>query len=213
MQKGLIKKGATLVLALSLLSGCASYTTQSFNPTPEHPYAVSQEKGDLKVLAVPVVSKEDAKRVFDRDDLARKGFVPIYITITNLSPNSYTLSKIYLKSSDGKVFSQLDANKAADSVKKGVVGRAVGWLILAGPIGAGVSAAHSASVNEKIFQDLVNKQFKASTINARDIVSGYLYFEVPENTESLDGYRLVLEFKGPQEIAIDIPLKGKITAK
>lgn len=206
----------TMLLFLSLtliIGGCASYTTQSLDTSRDHPLMVTQTTEKFKITAIPIITKEDGKRVFDRDDLNRKGLVPVFLSITNFGTSALTVRSVSLVDPQGNVSKQLSATEAAESVKKSVVGRAVGWLILTGGIGAIASAAHSASVNEKIVNDLTEKQFKMNPIPSKDTRTGYVYFEVPEKTTSLDGFKLVLEVEADDKAKIELPLKGEITGK
>lgn len=202
-----------LVFIIALIfGGCASYTTQSLDLNREHPLRVTYNSENFQITVLPIITKEDGKRVFDRDDLNRKGLIPIYVSISNLGSNSIVIKSVSLIDSLGNSYKQLTPTEAAESVKKSLVGRAAAWFLLS-PIAAVASAAHTSSVNERIVNDLVEKQFKMTPISPREMRSGYVYFEVNEKTNSLDGFKLLIEIDGKDKTRVELPLKGEITGK
>ncbi len=203
-----------IVILLSFsLAGCASYTSYSLDFTKEHPYAQKFEDEKLKIQILPIITKEDAKKVFDRDNLCRDGLVPIYVSITNKSNEKLHINSFTLVTPNKNVAKRLTPVEAAESVKKSVVGRAAGWLILAGGVGAIASAVHTSSVNEKIVQDLVNKEFKTNSIEPFTTANGYLYFQIDKEAKELDNYKFVIEITSAIPLKVELPLKGQIEAK
>lgn len=100
------------------LTGCASYTSYSLDFIKEHPYAQKFEDEKLKIQVLPIITKEDAKKVFDRDNLCRDGLVPIYISITNKSNEKLQINSFTLVTPNKDIAKRLTPVEAAESVKK-----------------------------------------------------------------------------------------------
>lgn len=93
------------------------------------------------------------------------------------------------------------------------MGRAAGWFLLTGGIGAIASAVHTSSVNEKIVEDLINKEFKTNPIEPFTTANGYLYFQIDKEAKELDNYKFIVEITSPIPLKVELPLKGQIKAK
>jgi hypothetical protein len=200
-----------VIFALSFW-GCASYTaTTPVNPSSAQ-NASSVENGGIKITILPIQTKEDAKRFFDYEKLSEEGFMPIHLTISNMSQGNYQIASTILKSPDGKALEVLPEEEAYKHVKKSWVGRSLGWGLLT-IVAIPISAAHTSSVNDKIMADLKEKQFVAKEVKAGETQSGFLYFKIDEKAMTLDGYSVVVSFHGSEKKEIALPLKGKIYSK
>ena len=201
-----------VVIFITGLMGCASYTaTAPVNPSSAQ-NAISSENGGIKITVLPVQTREDAKRFFDYEKLSEEGFMPIHLTISNMSQNNYQIASTMLKTPDGKVLDVLPVEEAYKHVKKSWVGRSLGWGLLT-IVAIPISAAHTSSVNDKIMADLKEKQFMAKEVKSGETQSGFLYFKLDEKTTTLDGHSVVVSFHGSEKKEITLPLKGKIDSK
>jgi len=202
-----------VVIFIAGLMGCASYTaTAPVNPGSAQ-NAISSENGGIKITVLPVQTKEDAKRFFDYEKISNEGFMPIYLTMSNMSQQlNYQITSIILKTPDSKNLDVLPVEEAYKHVKKSWVGRSLGWGLLT-IVAIPISAAHTSSVNDKIMADLKEKQFMAKEVKSGETQSGFLYFKLDEKTTTLDGHSVVVSFHGSEKKEITLPLKGKIDSK
>ena len=195
-----------LILALEVLAGgCASY-----NPRTGIPDAKTFQEIGIKVVnadvgitivAYPIQTKEDADVYFDNTGLAREGLLPVYVSISDIGNRKHQINAIFIQTKDRSI-PTISAEVAYKLIKKSHGGREVAWGIWTYGVGAPISAAHTASVNSKIEKDLKEKEMKGE--------SGFLYFKIPDNLESLDNSFLVFALAN---LTIKLPLKGAITAK
>ena len=202
---------AVMVFAVSFY-GCASYTaTAPVNPSSTQT-AISIEGQGIKATVLPIQTKEDAKKFFDYENLSEEGFMPIHLTLSNISNHTYQIVSTTLKTPDGKVLEVLSDEDAYKHVKKSWVGRSLGWGLLT-IVAIPISAAHTSSVNDKIMVDIKEKKFAAKEVKAGETQAGFLYFKIDEKATALDGYSVAVSFHGSDKKQIVIPLKGKILTK
>ena len=211
MKRKIFSMVLAVMFALSFY-GCASYTaTAPVNPSSSQ-NAISLESHGIKMTVLPVQTKEDAKRFFDYENLSEEGFMPIHLTLSNISNHTYQITSTMLKTPDGKVLEVLNDEDAYKHVKKSWVGRSLGWGLLT-IVAIPVSAAHTSSVNDKIMADLKEKRFTAKEVKAGETQSGFLYFKIDAKATALDGYSVAVSFHGSEKKEMAIPLKGKILTK
>ena len=201
-----------------LLFGCASYNAvvpTAANYT-NNTMAVEKVVDDVKVGALPVCTKEDAKKFFDDETLSRNGLIPIYvyIALVNNAPD-HRITSIAIKTPDNKVLERLSLEDAYAEVKKWYAGRVLAWGLLA-PIAMPFSAINVSNTNDRIREDMTAKEFVAKEVKKGEIAQGFVYFKVDEKTTSLDGYSAIFSFQGSDDEKtheVILPFKGNITAK
>jgi hypothetical protein len=188
-----------IVVTAVMMMGCASY-----NPRTGVPDVKTFQETGIKantdmgmIVAYPIQTKEDADIYFDNVDIAKQGLLPIYIHV-----GSNQIDTVFIQAKNRSI-PTISAEIAYKLIKKSHGGREVGWGIWTYGIGAPISAAHTASVNNKIEQDLKEKEFKSG--------SGFLYFKISDDLESLDDYFLIFVLR--KNLTVKLPLKGVITAK
>lgn len=212
MRRKIFSMVVVMIFAIAFV-GCASYTaTAPVNPGSAQ-NAISSENAGIKITVLPVQTKEDAKRFFDNEKISNEGFMPIYLSMSNMSKQvNYQITSIILKTPESKNLDVLPVEEAYKHVKKSWVGRAVGWGLLS-IVAMPISAAHTSSVNDKIMADLKEKQFMAKEIKSGETQSGFLYFKLDEKTTTLDGHSVVVSFHGSEKKELTLPLKGKILSR
>lgn len=201
-----------VIFALTVMGGCASYNPRTGIPSvttfqETGIKAVNVEAG-ITIVAYPIQTKEDADVYFDNTSLANDGLLPVYvnISISNIGNKNYRVDTVFIQT-ESRSIPTISAETAYKLLKKSYGGKMAAWGIWTYGVGAPISAGHTASVNSKIEKDLKEKEMRGE--------SGFLYFKIPDNLESLDNYFLVvvLADKDSKNLTVNLPLKGNITAR
>lgn len=209
-----------MVAVMFLGIGCASYSPRTGIPDVKTFQetgikAVNAEAG-ITIVAYPIQTKEDADVYFDSKSLANDGLLPVYvnISISDIGKN-YRIDAVYLRVENRNI-PTISAETVYELIKKSYAGKMAFWGSWTYFVGAPISAAHTASVNKKIKDDLKEKEAKEiiGEIKKKE-VSGFLYFKIPDNLESLDNSFsvFVLADKDNKSLTFNLPLKGAITAR
>lgn len=204
----------SIVFAVLFL-GCASYNAVVPNAANYNTAAVEKTVDDVKVSALPVYTKEDAKKYFDDETISRNGLIPVYVYVS-LANNAgdHRITSITLSTPDNKVLNRLSLEEAYQEVRKWYAGRVLAWGVLA-PIAMPFSAINVSNTNDAIKEDMKAKDFVAEEIKWGEVSQGFVYFKIDEKSVTLDGFSAIFCFRGDDEKTHEIilPFKGKITAK
>ena len=209
--KKIVLIGLLVVAIMFLGIGCASYNPRTGIPDVKTFQetgikAVNAEAG-ITIIAYPIQTKEDADVYFDNTSLAKDGLLPVYVSVSigDIGNKNYRVETVFIQT-ESRSIPTISAERAFVLIKKSYAGRMVAWGIWTYGIGYPISAAHTASVNSKIEKDLKEKEMKGE--------SGFLYFKIPDNLESLDSYFLVFALADKdRNLTVKLPLKGNITAR
>jgi len=203
--------GLMVLLAAVLAGGCASYNPRTGVPDvktfQETGIKVVNAETGITIVAYPIQTKEDADVYFDNTGLAKEGLLPVYVSISigDIGNKNYRVDTIFLQT-ENRSIPTISAETAYKLLKKSYGGKMVAWGIWTYGVGAPISAAHTASVNSKIEKDLKEKEMRGE--------SGFLYFKIPDNLESLDNsFLVVVVSKESKNLTVKLPLRGTITAK
>lgn len=201
-----------MAVVMFLGIGCASYNPRTGIPDAKTFQetgikAVNAEAG-ITIVAYPIQTKEDADVYFDSTSLAKDGLLPVYVSVSvgDIDNKNYKVDTVFLQTESRSV-PTISAETAYKLIKKSYAGKMAFWGVWTYFVGAPISAAHTVSVNSKIEKDLKEKEMKGE--------SGFLYFKIPDNLESLDNSFLVfiLADKDSKNLTVKLPLRGQITAR
>jgi hypothetical protein len=199
MKRKRVMKSLVWCVAL-LFAGCATYTPQpTLRLEPSGDNVSKMVQGDIILYVEEYATKEKSKQAFDTD-LAKKGVLPLRITVENNGEQPYEVQSSDILVRDGTTaLSMLTPQEASRKAKRNAIGRAVGWSlivpIIAIPIAAASSAIHTSKVNKRIVQDFVAKGFLEGAVQPHQKQTGFLYFALPDGRKDLAGLQLELAAK------------------
>lgn len=169
-----------------MFAGCASYAPSLVKLNPSGPNVAKMSKGDLTVYVEEYATPEQSQRAFDTD-LANERVLPLLIAIENHGQQSYAISGAEMAVRGSEPLPALTPEEAAGRAGRSAVGRAIGWSlivpIVAIPVAVAASAMHTSNVNQQIVQDFTAKAFLDGEIMPNKERSGFLFFELKEDTE------------------------------
>jgi len=196
----------SLVLLVAVLtSGCASYyTVQNVPSQIDESKVVKAGDNDILITAFPILTKEDSKKYFDAN-LIGDNILAVHLSILNTSSYVFevTASNLIIKSHQQFTLASLPIKDVYKITKRSWGLKSVGWFLITYGIGGPISAAHTASVNKDVEQDLKSKVLKLGDIKPKTFTQGFLWFKIPDEAMS-DG-------KLPDsELKISIKKDGKL---
>ena len=204
-----------LVFAL-LCSACgASYkpTLSRFDPVGTNSKKISV--GDLRVYVEEYASATKSIRAFDTD-LAAAGILPILILVENNGADAFDIKLQDIVIRRDQPLKALSPRDAAMSAERSAFGEAAGWTVVIAPIApviapaaAALSAVETSRVNRQIDQDFSRKTFSEGPVHAGKRRSGFLFYQLDDQTPILKG--LILGLKATnlatnEIVSIDIAL-------
>ncbi len=169
-----------------MLAGCASYAPSLVKLNPSGSKVTKMSKGDLTVHVEEYATPEKSQRAFDTD-LANERVLPLLIVVENHGQQSYDIRVAEMAVRGSQPLRALAPEEAAGKAGRSAVGRAIGWSlivpIVAIPVAVAASAMHTSNANQQIVQDFTAKAFVDGELTANKERSGFVFFEVQENTE------------------------------
>lgn len=137
-----------LVLAVAVMSGCASYTTKFVNTEQvDESKLVKNTSNDISVVAFPILTEKDSRDYFD-EDLIGKEVLAVYLNISNSASGDINFVNAILSGQSGKEFVQLPKEKVYGYIRRGYGVKATLWFLTTYGVGGPASAAHTKSVNK-----------------------------------------------------------------
>lgn len=195
-----------LVLAIAVvMSGCASYLVQNVPSQIDENKIVKAGDDDISITAFPILTKEDSKKYFDAD-LMGNGVMAVHLSILNTSSNviEVTASNLIVQSNQRSVLASLPIENVYKIVKRSWGEKSTFWLFFGAYVGAPISAAHTASVNKDVEEDLQGKYLKFGDIKPKTFGQGFLWFKIPD--EAMPNGKLL-----GSELKISIKKDGKLS--
>lgn len=172
-----MKKMISLISICLMITGCASYSTTSLVFREQ-----AVEEGDFKVIMEQYYDVQKSEELFD-ENLQKKKVFTLAVNINNYGNNKWLLkpSDILITDNMGNTLTYISPIEGKEAVKESMGGYAAGNFLLFGIIGAGISAAHTDSVNKKIEADVARKVLlEENTILAKEGLQGVAFFRTPD---------------------------------
>jgi hypothetical protein len=210
---------AYLLVALFIIHGCASYQVTSAPPLEYDLEAQNKkaEKDGVLLLAKPIHQITELQKYFD-DDPLKYGILPIQIHIENREhePALICASEgINLMDPADARIPALTVEQVMDKVKKSHW-RTAGWTVGFGVFGLVPSIINVNNTNKKMRADYETKLFVGGKIGKGSATEGFMFFSIPEDTHSLDGWTLAAVLKGTdksEDLILKQALSGKIAIR
>jgi len=158
-------------LLVPLAFAAATFPAYPIKQAKECP--VSAENAGLVVGLEPVENSETQENYF-HTELAKKGFVPVFLVIENrTSTNSFIFDKTIVSYgiSDSTISTPLTESGAGKAI-------ALSVIPFVGPF-AGVKIISDAA---QIQQNLMKKEIQSTTLSPGASVHGFLYVPIPRKT-------------------------------
>ncbi|MDP3048479.1 MAG: hypothetical protein Q8N12_03490 [Thermodesulfovibrionales bacterium] len=174
-----------LILAVAVMSGCASYNTRGAMPIlnrVEEVKLIKAEKEGVIITAFPIISESDSKKYFD-ENIIDKRVLAVYTDVFNSTTSSIKLISLNLKvgQKEEVVVASMTADGMYKILKREYSVKAFLWMFPTWFVGAPVSIAHTASVNSKIEEDIKEKQFQiGKEIRPKETFQGFVWFRIPK---------------------------------
>jgi hypothetical protein len=154
---------------------------------------VSENGVDL--MTKPIHLKSELKTYFDQD-LLKDRILPVQVSITNNSDEEFYLSTdgIYLTDPSQNNYHVLPVDDVIEKAKKSYW-RTAGWGVAFGLLGAVPSLINVSSTNKKIKADYESRVLKSGKMPHGAVTEGLVFFAVPENMTTLDGWEFKLAYQ------------------
>lgn len=188
-----------LTVALFLVS-CASHKV-SHQPDLTYDLAAQKNKvtkDGVVLMTKPIHVKSELKSFFDQD-LLKYGILPFQVSISNNSTNDFYLSTegISLTDPSHNTYPILPVSDVVTKAKKSYW-RTAGWGVAFGLLGAIPSMINVNNTNQKIEDDYYAKSLKSGSMPGGAVTTGLVFFAVPDDMTSLDGWEFTVAYKTPE---------------
>lgn len=208
-----------LVGLVALASGCASHRVTEAPALSFDLEAQQQvvETSGVAMMARPVHAKSELETYFD-NDLVRLGILPVQVNLHNKSYGGnliFSPQSISLYAPDDSHVVQLGVNQIMDRAKKSYW-RSAGWGVAFGLVGAGVSAVNVSQTNKKVRSTYESRIIKGGNLDEGNMTEGFVFFDVPKDLDSLDGWKLGMVLRDPNEgrnVALEYGFAGTVVAR
>lgn len=206
-------------LALFILHGCASYQVTSAPPLDYDLEAHNKkaEKDGILMLAKPIHQITELEKYFD-DDPLKYGILPIQIHIENRDHEPALICATeginLMDPSDARI-TALTVDQVMDKVKKSHW-RTAGWTVGFGVFGLVPSMINVNNTNKIMRADYETKTFDGGKLSKGSATEGFMFYPIPVDMNSLDGWALAAILKGTEEgedLIIKQALSGKIAIR
>ncbi len=194
-----------LLLAAAALAGCAR-TPAAIPAAAVEAYPLRAAQAGVHAAADPFFATERARDAFTGgEDFEERGLLAVQVILQNRGPE-----EVRVNPGEAAFFSA--RGRAAPSLHPedafGLIKLPVGWWAL----GAGyVGGSTQAYRNEARRRDLQARALPAQVIPPGGAASGFLYFQIAEDTMDLAGSRLVLPLHpaAGAPVRLELPLAGR----
>lgn len=190
------------VLAMTT-GGCAAYRAAHLPTYPVDSFRNSTTQENVFLGAELWFSKPLSKLYFDTN-LTKRSLAPVHVAVVNqgTSPVRLTMAQMRLTASNvNQPLSPVPFDEVTDRLHRKSVGPAIAWglvglvtLILAFlfvPMGSALAISQTASVNERLKQDIWNKLLKDAELSQGQEARGVVFFEIPEGVKRLEDARFI----------------------
>lgn len=211
----MIMRVAYLLVAVFIIHGCASYQVTSAPPLGYDLEAQNKkaEKEGVLLLAKPIHQIPELEKYFD-DDPLKYGILPIQIYIENKAHDPALICATeginLLDPTDVRI-PALTVEQVMEKVKKSHW-RTAGWTVGFGVFGLVPSIINVNNTNKKMRADYETKLFDGGKLGKGSSTEGFMFYSIPENTSTLDGWALAAVLKGTDE-SEDLILKQSLSGK
>jgi len=205
-----------LCFSLALLTSCATHKAAR-QPNLSYDLRAQENKVDnegVTLMAKCFYLKSEMVTYFD-DDLLQYGLLPVQINLKNNSyPRTLVLNadRINLIDPTGVRIPIMSYDQVIDKAKKSYW-RTAGWAVAFGLFGAIPSLINVSNTNEKIQADYESRMLKCGNLNCGSETEGLTFFSVPEDLNSLNGWKISVVLKDTEnnnDIILDHALSGSI---
>jgi len=205
-----------LCFSLALLTSCATHKAAR-QPNLSYDLRAQENKVDnegVTLMAKCFYLKSEMVTYFD-DDLLQYGLLPVQINLKNNSyPRTLVLNadRINLIDPTGVRIPIMSYDQVIDKAKKSYW-RTAGWAVAFGLFGAIPSLINVSNTNEKIQADYESRMLKCGNLNCGSETEGLTFFSVPEDLNSLNGWKISVILKDIEtenDIILDYGLYGNI---
>ncbi len=205
-----------LCFSLVLLTSCATHKAAR-QPNLSYDLRAQENKIDnegVTLMAKCFHLKSEMVTYFD-DDLLQYGLLPVQINLKNNSyPRTLVLNadRINLIDPTGVKIPIMSYDQVIDKAKKSYW-RTAGWAVAFGLLGAIPSLVNVSNTNEKIQADYESRMLKCGNLNCGSETEGLTFFSVPEDLNSLNGWKISVILKDIEtenDIILDYGLYGTI---
>ncbi len=172
-----------LVLAVAVVTGCASYNAKGAVPTSsniEENKLVRIEKEGITVIAFPILNESESKKYFDANLLDRR-ILAVYLDISNRTADNVRLISANLEIKQSALPMPIMTKEEAYKIlKKEWAVKTTFWWFFGVYVGAPISALHTSAVNTEIEEDLNKKILNFGEIKPKEMSQGFVWFKIPE---------------------------------
>ena len=205
-----------LCFSLVLLTSCATHKAAR-QPNLSYDLRAQENKVDNEgviLMAKCFHLKSEMVTYFD-DDLLQYGLLPVQINLKNNSyPRTLVLNadRINLIDPTGVRIPIMSYDQVIDKAKKSYW-RTAGWAVAFGLFGAIPSLINVSNTNEKIQADYESRMLKCGNLNCGSETEGLTFFSVPEDLNSLNGWKISVVLKDKEtenDIILGYGLSGSI---
>jgi hypothetical protein len=202
--------------SLVFLSSCASHKAAR-QPDLSYDLEAQEKKVDTEGVALMVKcfhSKPELITYFD-DDILQYGVMPVQINLKNDSyPRTLMLNTdgINLIDPTGVKIPIMSCEQVVEKTKKSYW-RTAGWGVAFGLLGAIPSLINVSNTNEKIKADYESRMFKTGNLICDSETEGLIFFSVPEDLNSLNGWEISVVLKDKEtekDIILGYGLSGSV---
>ena len=205
-----------LCFSLVLLSSCATHKAVR---QPDLSYNLEAQESKVDNEGVALMAKcfhlkSEMMTYFD-DDILQYGVLPVQINLKNNSyPRTLVLKTdgINLIDPTGVRIPIMSCDQVIDKAKKSYW-RTAGWAVAFGLFGAIPSLINVSNTNEKLQADYESRMFKSGNLISGSETEGLTFFSVPEDLNSLSGWKISVILKDIEtenDIILDYGLSGAI---
>jgi hypothetical protein len=204
---------------LILTASCASHKAAQIPPLAFDLEAQQNQTmcEGVVLMAKPIHSKTDQEQYFDVD-LLEDGILPIQVHVCNkghenpivLSPESLNLIN-----ASGDRMPICSHEQVMDSAKRSYW-RTAGWGAAFGLIGIIPSLINVSNTNKQIEADFSSRELKGGTVVNGGTTEGLVFFSVPPEINSLNGWKLSLlvsDSVEDQKILVEQGLHGTVVPR
>jgi hypothetical protein len=206
-------------IASMFVYGCASYKVTTA-PALDYDFQARSgmvEKQGVILMAKPIHDPVSLEQYFD-DDPLKYGILPLQLHVENKAHEHAVICPakgINLIDSSNTEVLALSLEQVMDKVQKSYW-RTAGWTVGFGIFGLIPSAINVGNTNKKMRADYETKMFKGGEIDKGSATEGFLFYLVPEDIRSLDGWKLAAVLKSAEkstDIVLTQQLSGTIAPR